>query len=142
MGENVLQTAGVVLVCGDAPRRVLLLRAYRHWDFPKGMPEVGETLLQAALREMHEETGLNAEAVRQPWGICQIQTAAYRTSHEGRSRQKVGHFFLLESVLPQPAVTLSREHQEARWCDFDEARRLVVPRLAQILAWAEKIVLV
>jgi len=30
----------------------------RHWDVPKGLAEVGETPLEAALRETREETGL------------------------------------------------------------------------------------
>ena len=38
--------------------RLLLLRAYRNWDFPKGMIERGESELDAAKRETLEETGL------------------------------------------------------------------------------------
>ena len=34
----------------------LLLRAYNHWDFPKGMVEAGEEPLAAAIREVREET--------------------------------------------------------------------------------------
>ena len=35
----------------------LLLRAYNHWDFPKGMVEPGEEPLAAAIREFVEEIG-------------------------------------------------------------------------------------
>ena len=38
--------------------RVLLLRAFRNWDFPKGLIAPGEDPLTAALREAREETGL------------------------------------------------------------------------------------
>ena len=52
-------SAGVVVVreTADGPR-YLLLRAYRHWDFPKGMVEAGEEPLAAARREVAEETGI------------------------------------------------------------------------------------
>ena len=34
------------------------------WGFPGGMQELGETILAAAARELHEETGISAEPVR------------------------------------------------------------------------------
>ena len=34
-----------------------------HWVLPKGLVEPGEQSLQAAVREVHEETGLRAEPV-------------------------------------------------------------------------------
>ncbi len=37
----------------------LLIRREGRWDLPKGMVEPGESLAQAALREVHEETGLD-----------------------------------------------------------------------------------
>ena len=36
----------------------LLMRAFHHWDFPKGIREPGEEPMQAALREVQEETGI------------------------------------------------------------------------------------
>src|SRR5260370_32818969 len=38
--------------------RLLVLRAYKNWDFPKGAIEPGESELDAAKRETLEETGL------------------------------------------------------------------------------------
>ena len=42
-------SSGVVVVNVDRDRpRFLLLRAFSHWDFPKGMVENGESALDAA----------------------------------------------------------------------------------------------
>lgn len=45
----------------DADGNMLLIRRNDRWDLPKGKVEPGETLLQAALREVGEETGVSAE---------------------------------------------------------------------------------
>ncbi len=47
------------IVTRDDGKMLLILRNNR-WDLPKGKVEAGETLLQAALRETLEETGVKA----------------------------------------------------------------------------------
>lgn len=57
---------GVVLygVYGENKDQVVLIRQYRYplgdyvYEFPAGLVEPGEDMLEAAIREMHEETGL------------------------------------------------------------------------------------
>ncbi|GIW71601.1 MAG: hypothetical protein KatS3mg102_1143 [Planctomycetota bacterium] len=55
--------------------RLLVLRAYRNWDFPKGLLQPDESPLEAALREAREEAGL--VDLRFPWGTEGYQTAPY-----------------------------------------------------------------
>ena len=58
MNESRL-SCGIILVRqSDAGWVTLMLRAYRHWDFPKGIRERGEEPLDAAKREVAEETGI------------------------------------------------------------------------------------
>ena len=57
---------GVILygVYGESKDKVVLIRQYRYplggycYEFPAGLVEDGEDMLEAARREMHEETGL------------------------------------------------------------------------------------
>ena len=54
-----VRAAGCI-VQDDAGNMLLISRNNR-WDLPKGKVEEGETLLQAALRETEEETGVNVD---------------------------------------------------------------------------------
>ena len=51
-----VRAAGGIVV--DDSGDMLLIRRNNRWDLPKGKVEAGETLLQAALREVEEETGM------------------------------------------------------------------------------------
>lgn len=62
---------GVILygVYGEDRDKVVLIRQYRYpiggfvYEFPAGLVEEGEDLLQSGIREMYEETGLTFEAI-------------------------------------------------------------------------------
>lgn len=126
-------SAGVVVVRGDSSRwRLLVLRAYRDWDFPKGTVEPQEAPLDAAIRETAEEAAISDLAFR--WGDVYCETAPY-------GRGKVARYYLAETT--QTSVTLPvspalgrPEHHEWRWVSFDEAGLLLPTRLQPILAWA------
>jgi 8-oxo-dGTP pyrophosphatase MutT (NUDIX family) len=128
-------SAGVVVARRDAGGwRLLVLRAYRNWDFPKGLVEPGETPLDAAIRETAEEAGLGDLVFR--WGEGYCETAPYRHG-------KVARYYLAETA--QQSITLPvspelgrPEHDEWRWVGFDEAERLLPPRLLPILSWARQ----
>lgn len=112
--------------------RVLVLRAYRNWDFPKGLVEPGEDARTTAIREAEEEAGLRDLVFR--WGDEVVDTEPYAGG-------KVARFHLAESpgdpVVLRPSAALGRpEHHEWRWETLAAARRLLVPRLQRVLDWA------
>jgi len=114
--------------------RLLVLRAYKNWDFPKGMVEPGEDALAAARREVEEETGL--AGLDYPFGDEFRETMPY-------SGSKVARYYLAETdaekiVLPVSPELGRPEHDEYRWVSFDEAEDLLPPRLAVVLEWAKK----
>ena len=112
--------------------RFLLLRAYRNWDFPKGIVEPGENPLEAAVREAREEAGLSELAF--DWGTDFIETEPY-------ARNKIARYYVArtrsERVVLGVNPALGRpEHHEYRWVDLTEAFALTVPRLHRVIAWA------
>ena len=76
-------SAGVVVIRENhAHPRFLLLRAFRHWDFPKGLVEPGEKPLAAAIREVEEETTIADLEFR--WGTLWKETGPYNRGKVAR----------------------------------------------------------
>ena len=137
MAEAVLSAGVVVVRRIDAEWRVLLLRVYNYWDFPKGRVEPGEIALAAAKRETREETTL--EDLEFAWGEAHIDTAPY-----GREK-KVARYFVARIAsgnvfLPVNPELGKPEHHEWRWCDWKSAEQLVPERLWPVLRWAQEII--
>jgi 8-oxo-dGTP pyrophosphatase MutT (NUDIX family) len=112
--------------------RVLVLRSFRNWDFPKGTVEPNETPLDAAIRETAEESSITDLAFR--WGEIFRETAPY-------GRGKVARYYLAETTRKAITLPISPdlghpEHHEWRWVSFEIAAKLLPPRLLPILAWA------
>ena len=114
--------------------RLLVLRAYQNWDFPKGRVEPGETELDAARREVEEETGL--ADLDYPFGDEFKETVPY-------AGNKVARYYVAQTAIEKIELPVSPElgrpeHHEYRWVSFDEAEDLLPPRLAIVLDWAKK----
>ena len=136
--ETIL-SAGIVLfrrLRPGAPKEYLLLRVYRNWDLPKGVVEVGEEPQQTALRELCEETGLQVTMLTLPQPEAYTDTTPYKTNHEGRRVQKVVRFFVAQLHEVDVKLVVSPEHHEARWFGVDEALSHLVPRLQEVISWA------
>jgi 8-oxo-dGTP pyrophosphatase MutT (NUDIX family) len=126
-------SAGVVVVRRAHEQWLyLMLRAYRNWDFPKGLVEPHEEPLAAAQREVAEETGI--ADLRFPWGEVYAETAPY-------GQNKVARYYLGETGTEQVTLLVSEElgrpeHHEWRWLSHSAAVALAPDRLQPILSWA------
>ncbi len=135
--NDVKLSCGVVVVRRvDKGWLALMLRAFHHWDFPKGIRERGEAPMEAAVREVGEETGVTDLSFG--WGDRYFETGPY-------SRGKIARYFIAtteqQNVVMGPSPeTGEPEHHEWRWVSFDEAYDLGSPRVRSIVQWARQIV--
>lgn len=129
-------SAGVVPVRATTTGPVfLMLRAFSHWDFPKGMVEQGERPLEAALREVEEETGI--ADLQFDWGESYTETGPY-------SRGKVARYYLARTMTSRVTLPVNPElghpeHAEYRWVEYRDASELVTARVRLVLDWAANI---
>jgi ADP-ribose pyrophosphatase YjhB (NUDIX family) len=115
-------SAGGVVFRMDVGQPVYLLirDSYKNWGFPKGHVEAGERPEAAAVREVHEETGLADLSIR-----AQIDTIDWFFRFRGQLIHKVCHFYLMETgdatTSPQRAEGITA----CRWTRFEEAESLI-----------------
>jgi bis(5'-nucleosidyl)-tetraphosphatase len=98
--------------------------------------EPGEQPLDAAVREVREETTL--ENLVFAWGKDFIDTGPY-------NKGKISRYYLARSSeirvhLPINPELGFPEHQEARWVGFETALKMVSPRLLPVIHWARDII--
>lgn len=118
----------VALIARTSPANRLI------WALPKGWVEPGETIPDAALREIREETGLTGRLLD---ALGQIAYSFYSPRDHARIHKTV-HFYLVEYVSGD---TADHDHEvdEARWWLLDEALdRLTYPSERGIMEKAKE----
>ncbi len=127
-----LSAGAVVVRHTPAGWLFLMLRAYRNWDFPKGVADPGEEPLVAARREVREETLI--DDLQLTWGEDYYETAPY-------GHNKVARYYLGETRTEHVSLPVSPElgrpeHNEYRWVDKQAALALSSPRVGPVVLWA------
>jgi bis(5'-nucleosidyl)-tetraphosphatase len=115
-------SAGIVLYrSDDNSSNLILLLHYGngHWDFPKGNIEVNETQIQAAVRELEEETGINR--FRLVPGFK--ETLAYNYKKKSAQVAKTVTFYLGITTISK--VVLSSEHIGYVWLTYQESVKIL-----------------
>lgn len=92
------------------------------WGIPKGLPEEGESLEDAARRETFEETGIVVKQPLEPLGHIEYT----------KSRKRV-HCFAAEALGEQKPAELSWEIDKAEFFTLDDARKCIHPDQAAFL---------
>lgn len=102
-----------------------LVQTHRHclgetvWEAPRGFGEVGETSLEVARRELHEETGLD---------LPSSAFTALGTMHpnSGLLQSEVAVFIAWVPEGPPTAPIDTGEIADFQWCTADEVERRII----------------
>jgi 8-oxo-dGTP pyrophosphatase MutT (NUDIX family) len=116
-----VKSCGVLIIRGDPIREFLLMRHKDRWDLPKGHIDPGETEMQCALRELHEETGIGAADVELVDGF-RFESQYPVRAKSGQVYDKALVLFLGRLMRDVPiAVT---EHQGYEWFAWNPPHRI------------------
>ena len=109
-------SAGFILFKDNGERKYLLLKhGMNYWNFPKGKIESGESDLDAAKRELYEETGLDKIEIIDGFE----EKFGYKFLVKEGLIKKVVKMFLAKYLYG--SINLSQEHEEYQWYVFEDA---------------------
>ncbi|MGZ5475860.1 MAG: NUDIX hydrolase [Thermoanaerobaculia bacterium] len=114
--RNEHSSGGAVITLRDGAPHVALIatRGKTRWGLPKGAVSEGETSEQAALREVLEETGLQAEIVKL------LDTIEYFFRAGDTLIRKRVDFYLMRYLAGELTPQLS-EVDDVEWVELSEA---------------------
>ena len=97
------------VICCRGKRILLVARSQSKWSLPGGILKRGEHLLDAALRELKEETRLSGKSAKYLFNV--------------RGKQKHHHVFACE-ISSRAKARPSNEISRCRWVHVDDISRL------------------
>ena len=128
------RSAGAILFIKEKePIYLLLQYEAKHWDFPKGNIEKGETDHETVKREIEEETGI--KDIKIIHGFKKKIQYYFKVKAELINKEVV--FYLAQTKTEQ--IKLSFEHIGFEWLPFEEAKeKLTFKNAKEILENANK----
>ena len=125
-GENVADGVSIYALYGENRDRVVLVRQYRYaigrfiYEFPAGLCEDGEDFHAAAVREMHEETGLSFTPLK-----ADAIYEAPRFTSIGMSDESVAMVYGYASGEPDTRFLEDTEELRVVLADREEVKRIL-----------------
>ena len=137
-------SAGGFVLDADSQSHIALIgretRSRRlEWCVPKGHPEGSESIEEAAIREVFEETGLQVEI------LCSLGTIDYQFSAGENLIAKTVHHFLMKQIGGDLSVENDPDQEAvtAKWVSIQDIETTLSHenerRLAKaVIAWLEQ----
>ena len=136
MTSPLLVPAAYVLLLREGPAGTEVLLHLRqgtgyldgHWASLAGHVEAGETAVAAAVREAHEEAGIDVD----PADLVPVTTVHRITPGAGQVEQRVDFFFTARTWRGEPSVTEPAKNAGFRWCPLARLPEPMPPHEAEV----------
>ena len=113
--STTVDAAGFLLMTRSSPQKFLLMKHKDRWDLPKGHAELGERILEAALRETEEETGISAKAIDVVPDFSFVIEYEVQGQKRGTYHKRVTYYL---GLVPEAFEVHLTEHIGYEWFDW------------------------
>lgn len=123
-GGIIINMAGGIVVNKEGQ----ILLVYQHgnsWCFPKGRVEEGEEILNAAKREIYEETGISKLELIEKLGEYERSSMSLSVRDDITKPMRKRHVFLFYTEEENTKTLDKKEITEMKWCSLDNVSRLL-----------------
>lgn len=120
--KKMISAGGVIVKNEGGKFLILLLRDVRfpEWYLPKGHVEPGETLEEAALRDVAEEAGMHQVQIH-------FLLGSYERFVEKAQEMKTIHYFLMSPTQDEVPSKPDNEHVELQWFPLEALPLMYLP---------------
>jgi bis(5'-nucleosidyl)-tetraphosphatase len=133
-----VKSCGFLIVRGKPIREFLLMRHADRWDLPKGHIDSGETEMECALRELHEETGIDRKDIEIDDGFRYATQYPVRDQRRDGACDKTLVIFLARLV--RDVQIDPTEHGGYQWFPWNPPHAIQEKTIDPLLAAAERFV--
>lgn len=116
--EPTVFAAGYLVFRNAQRLEFLLMKHPDRWDLPKGHLDEGENCIEAAKRELFEETGIPIDAIWTDPQYCFVHR--YRVAKRKKPEQKsLKELTIFLGFLLRPIELVCSEHPDYKWWDWN-----------------------
>ena len=136
------KACGFLIVKGNPIESFLLMKHPKRWDLPKGHVDNDESEMECALRELEEETGIQAKDITVDTGFrYQLQYVVnYKRKFGGSDAMKTVVYFLAR--LERDVKLNLTEHGDFQWFPWnpphDIQEQTINPLLAAVAQYVSE----
>ena len=110
--KNIKAAGGLVI---NEKKQILMIFRRSKWDLPKGKVDQNETIEQAAVREVEEETGIKVDSLKEL-----LKTTFHIYLHNGKYCLKENYWFKMKSHSKYPLTPQVEEDiEKIEWVDSE-----------------------
>ncbi len=124
---------GVAVIIWDSEKRILLEKRSdcSMWGFPGGKVEAGESVIQAAIRESQEETGLTIEITQLRGVYSEPQDRIITYPDNGDVRHLVD--IALDAKILSGELRISHESEDLQFFKLDNLPNDIIPPAKELI---------